>query len=316
MKRFSNIDPNITHKNLLDVLKWQRTSKKPKWPKSVPVGAFDVPPGKVAGDKIRISYVGHVTFLIQTESLNILTDPVWSSRVGPTSFLGFKRVTQPGIHFDQLPKIDIVVISHNHYDHMDVPTLKKLWKRDKPRIITPLKNDVILKSRISGIKVEPLNWSENLVVNNDVSIHLEPSQHWSARGLFDQNKALWGTFIIKTPNGAICFIGDSGYSSSLYKQIGQKYNDILVSLIPIGAYEPRWFMQNMHMNPEESVLVHQDLKSKHSIGSHFETFHLADDAFKQPAEELEQAKKKHHISEQSFITPKAGNVYWFDAIKR
>jgi L-ascorbate metabolism protein UlaG (beta-lactamase superfamily) len=309
--RFQNKNPTKNPLGFFAFLKWKWTSKPPQWPQSVAVHAYDHPPATVEGSPVRISFVGHVTFLIQTQSLNILTDPVWSARTSPFSNIGPKRVTEPGIKFEDLPKIDLILISHNHYDHMDIDTLCKLWHRDKPRIIVPLKNDTILDAKIPGIKVETLDWHESTTIQHDISVHLEPSQHWSRRGFYDLNKALWGTFIIRTTSGSICFIGDSGYDPTIFKDIGNKF-DILVSLIPIGCYEPRWFMKDVHMNPEESVFVHQDLKSNYSIASHFETFHLAGDGFKQAALDLEQARQKYHISNEAFITPIIGGTYWFN----
>lgn len=307
---FQNLDPTCKPKNLLDLLKWQLTTKHPVWPKNIALKNYDVPPSKIIEkDKIRVSFVGHVTFLIQTNNMNILTDPVWSERASPFSFMGPKRVIAPGIKLEDLPKIDLMLISHNHYDHMDIATIKKIWERDKPTIITPLANDVILKNHIKNIEVIALNWQEQILMN-DIKIILEPSQHWSARGLFDRNQALWGNFIINTHLGNICFIGDSGYNNTLYKDIGNKY-DIFLSLIPIGAFEPRWFMQDVHMNPAEAVLAHNDLKSKYSIASHFQTFPLASDRYAQASEELDLALIKHKISKEQFITPTVGQVYWF-----
>ncbi|HJD58746.1 MAG TPA: palindromic element RPE3 domain-containing protein [Rickettsia endosymbiont of Ceroptres masudai] len=211
------------------------------------------------------------------------------------TFAGPKRIVKPGINFTDLPKIDIIVVSHNHYDHLDIRTIKDLWIRDKPKIITPLMNDVIIKKHIPNAEIITLGWGESYkeqeiqlnldrfrqdefkgkpeertevreqrldsknslvssFLNEAVEFYLEPAQHWSARGIFNKNKALWGTFIIKTKIGDICFIGDSGYNDTLFKEIGKKHN-ILISLIPIGAYEPRWFMKPVHMNPEEAVFT-------------------------------------------------------------
>jgi L-ascorbate metabolism protein UlaG (beta-lactamase superfamily) len=307
--RFGNINAEVKPKNLIDILKWKINARQPKWPDNMPSDT-DVPPNNNPDGVTRISYVGHVTFLVQAAGLNILTDPVWSDRVSPFSFIGPKRITKPGIKFDDLPKIDIILISHNHYDHLDLNTIKRLWERDQPQIIVPLLNDSILQSNITGIKVSTLNWYEKIDVTINCCISLEPAQHWSARGLFDQNKALWGTFLITTKSGSICFIGDSGYNQSIFRNLGQKY-DIALSLIPIGAYEPRWFMKDIHMNPEDAVLAHQDMKSKHSIASHFDTFQLADEGFNQAVGDLIKAKTKYKISDEEFIVPSVGMAYQF-----
>ncbi len=306
---FYNLDPNIKPKNLLDILKWKMTSKKSEWlPLSESI-ITDIPP-ITHDENIRVSYVGHVTFLIQVQGLNILTDPVWSERASPFTFAGPKRVVKPGIDSTDLPKIDFILISHNHYDHLDIKTIKDLWLRDKPKIITPLKNDIIIKKHIKDAEIITLGWGE-FYKNQNVEYFLEPAQHWSARGIFDKNEALWGTFIIKIKMGDICFIGDSGYNANIFKEIGKKYN-ILLSLIPIGAYEPRWFMKPVHMNPDEAVLAHLDLQSKFSIASHFDVFQLADEPFNSAPLELQQAIKKHNIPEDKFIIPKVGNYFLFD----
>lgn len=309
-KRFQNKNPHKKPQGLFSVLKWVLTEKKPNWPKHVPLQSHDHPPERVEDSRIRVSFVGQASFLVQTESLNILTDPIWSQRCGFKHY-GVPRVTEPGIHFDNLPKIDLVVISHNHYDHMDIKTIRKLWHRDKPKIIVPLKNELTLQKNIPGIQVETLDWHTSCSITNRVSCHLEPCQHWSRRSLFDQNKALWGTFVIQGPTHSICFIGDSGYDPNIFKEIGNKFNNIRLSIIPIGAYIPRWFMKNVHMNPEEAVLTHQDLKSTYSIASHFETFPLGYDEYKQPAEDLAQAKKQYNVTDDVFVTPKIGEAYWF-----
>lgn len=310
---FHNLDPNIKPKNLLDILKWKRTSKRLQWPILSELISTDIPPKKIANDEnIRVSYVGHVTFLIQMKGLNILTDPVWSDMVSPFTFAGPKRVVKPGINFADLPKIDFILISHNHYDHLDIRTVKDLWLRDKPKIITPLMNDLIIKKYIKDADIVTLGWGESYKEQETgAEFCLESAQHWSARGIFDKNKALWGTFIIKTNIGDICFIGDSGYNINIFKEIGKKYN-ILLSLIPIGAYEPRWFMKPVHMNPEEAVLTHLDLHSKFSIASHFDVFQLADEAFNAAPLELQQAMKKYNIPENKFIIPKIGNFFLFN----
>lgn len=309
MQLFHNLNPNCQPKSFKDLLKWKLTVKNPKWPKKILLENYDTPPAVVTEpNKIRVTWVGQATFLIQIDGVNILTDPIWSKRASPFKYLGPKRVMDPGIKLTNLPKIDIILISHNHYDHLDLNTIRIIWQRDQPRIITPLINDKIMKD----ILVNTLNWQENIIINSDLAIHLEPSQHWSARGLFDRNQALWGNFIIKTKSADICFIGDSGYNEKLYKDIGLKYN-IFLSIIPIGAFEPRWFMQDMHMTPEEAVLTHTDLKSKYSIASHFQTFQLGSESYLQAPTEFNSALEKYKITYKKFILPTCGQAYWFDA---
>lgn len=314
-KIFSNINPLCQPKGLFQLIKWKITTKSPKWPIYIPVKQYDVPPATVTDHKIRISFIGHVTFLIQANNVNILTDPVWSERASPFNFIGPKRVTPPGIKLKDLPKIDVILISHNHYDHLDIATIATLWKLHKPIIITPLKNDLILKKHIPNIEVITLNWEEKLDINSNsqhnISIVLKPAQHWSARSLLDKNKALWGSFIIdlSLPSGVIFFVGDSGYSQELYQKIGNEHK-IFITLLPIGAFAPRWFMKDVHMDPNEAILAYQDLKAKHLIVSHFKTFPLASDLYNQAENELYIALNKYKIPRENIIIPPIGQAYW------
>jgi len=294
-RRFHNLDPKAKLLGLLYSIKWRLTSKREKWPESVPNEYEDLPPSRVEGDKIRVSFIGHATFLIQTQSLNILTDPVYSERCSPFSFVGPKRVSKPGIQLEKLPKIDVIMISHNHYDHMDIDTLKELTKNANPKIIVPLGNAHIIKKHLPNADVKELDWHDDIEVAKGVKVYLEPAQHWSARGIFDLNESLWGTFVVGTKKGQICFVGDTGYDQAIFKSIATKFPDIRLSLIPIGAYEPRWFMKSVHMNPEEAAKAHLDLNSRRSIASHFITFQLADEGYDKPVIALEEAKKKLRI---------------------
>lgn len=345
MTKFKNEDPDFKEHTFTDFLKWQiskikffkENKSKKMWPKQqIEANASLTPLAKVK-QQLHISYVGHVTFLIQVDGINILTDPVWSDRASPFGFIGPARVQKPGIQFDNLPKIDIVLISHNHYDHMDIPTLKKLHIAHKPLMIVPIGNETTIQKAIPDARICTLNWGESYIhkplndelqidkplndelqidksldkQNSIIKIYLESAQHWSARGLFDRNRALWGTFIVQTSLGDVCFIGDSGYNQKIFKQIAQKHQNILVSLIPIGAYKPRWFMKGVHMDPAEALQTHIDLKSKYSIASHFNVFPLADDSYDEAAEEFAEKRFASQISETVFILPKVGQSYIF-----
>lgn len=294
-RRFHNLDPKIKPHGILSLIKWRFTSNHEKWPDMVVAEHSDTPPDRVYGDEIRVSFIGHASFLIQTQGLNIITDPLYSERCSPFTSKGPKRVTEPGIPFEKLPQIDIVLVSHNHYDHLDTETLARLVEHSHPKIIAPLGNEHPINSRSPAATVQTLDWYEHLEIGKGIKVHLEPAQHWSARGIFDRNKALWGTFIIDTPKGQILFIGDSGYSKEMFEDIGKKFPHIRLSLIPIGAYEPRWFMSPIHMNPEEAIKTHIDLKSQHSIASHFATFQLTDEGYEKPEIALELAKEEFDI---------------------
>lgn len=294
-RRFFDADTN--HKqNFLSLLKWKFTSKSVPWPVHVDVIKYDKPPQRVLGDALRVSNVGHVTFLIQTQGLNILTDPVWSERSSPFSFAGPRRVIDPGIKFEDLPPVDIVWISHNHYDHLDIPTIKKLWKNHKPRIITPLGNDAIIHAHDRNIQVETYDWGDEIIISNAMKFHLTPMQHWSARGLFDKNKALWAALTIETKGGNIYFIGDSGYGRGRYfKKDKETFEDFRLALIPMGAYEPRWFMEYAHMNPDDMLKAYNDLGQPYTIPSHYDVFQLADEGWGEAKVQLEIAMKKQGI---------------------
>lgn len=286
-------DPEFNNnKNFLDFLKWRFTEKSSIWPEKVQNNQFDLPPERVMGSDLRVSYVGHVTFLIQTQGLNILTDPVWSERASPVSFAGPKRVLEPGIKFEHLPPIDLVWISHNHYDHLDLKTIEFLWEKHKPRIITPLGNDTIITNYNPNIKVEAYDWGEQVIISNDVKFHIEPMQHWSARGMFDRNKALWAALNIETKSGNIYFVGDSGYGNGRYfKKAKEKFGNFRLALLPMGAYAPRWFMQYAHMNPEDMVKAYIDLGKPFTIPSHYDVFKLTDEPRGEALIHLEKARK-------------------------
>ncbi|WP_158706866.1 MBL fold metallo-hydrolase [Candidatus Phycorickettsia trachydisci] len=301
MSKFHNPDKIKVPRSFWAVLKWKLTSPKPPvWPKKV-IYTKDIPPSRVNDDSIRISSVGHAAFLIQHQGKNILTDPVWSNRVGPFN-IGIKRVADVGIDFDMLPKIDFVLVSHNHYDHLDVATLKMLEKRDKPVFIVPVGNEKTLKRPMPNSKTESLNWY-NSIAFADFKIHLIPSQHWSSRTPFDINKALWGGFIIESSKTQICFIGDTGYDKKMFEEIGHRFNNISFAILPIGCYEPRWFMEDVHMNPREALQAFLDMKAKFIIPSHFGIFQLADDGYNQALEDYEQSLKDLNINSSHLLKP-------------
>ena len=298
-------------KSLFTVLKWQFTRNKPHWPSLQLPTQYDNPPKAVTGKKIRVSAVGHSTLLIQTHGVNILTDPIWSNTASPFSFIGPKRAIMPGIYFQDLPKIDIVLISHNHYDHMDKDTIIKLYQNHNPLFIVPLGNDHILRKMVPNINVKPLDWHENTVFADKVEISCYPVQHWSSRNILDHNKALWGSFILKTPSDNIYFAGDTGYGDgSHFREAQKEFKNFKLALLPIGAFKPEWFMQHSHMNPNEAVQAMLDLEAKHSIAIHFNTFPLADDAYDEPIENLKKSLSKHKNLDFKILNP--GDKIFFD----
>jgi L-ascorbate metabolism protein UlaG (beta-lactamase superfamily) len=292
-----------------DLLRWQISRTRAKWPAHVPNLSFDEPPARV-GKGIRLSFVGHASVLIQTAGLNILTDPIWSARASPVSFAGPKRVNDPGIKFDSLPPIDFVLVTHCHYDHLDVETLSRLTAKYQPRVITPLGNDTIMRAYDSAIKAEAYEWNRRVDLGSNFAVTPVPSRHWSARGLFDRNKALWSAFMIETPNGKIYFVGDSGYGEGHhFKTARERHAPIKLAILPIGAYEPRWFMHDHHMNPEESVRAFQDCGAEFALAHHFGTFQLTDEAIDAPREALKAALGLANISPERFRAINPGQVW-------
>lgn len=298
-KQFSAPE-KIEKKNWLAVARWRLTSQRKKWPEWVDYMP-DTPPDHVSGEGLRASFVNHATVLLQTQGMNILTDPIWSQRCSPFSFIGPKRVTAPGIGWDSLPKIDVVLISHSHYDHLDLPTVKRLAEQDHPLFIVPLGVDTIIRDAVPGARIQAMDWHQAVKVNDHLTVHAEPTQHWSARTPFDDNKALWASYVLETPQDKIYFSGDTGYASGqVFRDIGKKYGGFRFAMLAIGAYEPRWFMQQSHMNPAEAVQVFKDLDARHAMPIHFGTFQLTDEAIDDPVKDLKAVLEQHKINEDAF----------------
>jgi L-ascorbate metabolism protein UlaG (beta-lactamase superfamily) len=254
--------------------------------------------------------IGHATVLVQSAGLNVLTDPIWSERASPVAFSGPVRRRAPGVPFDKLPKIDVVVVSHNHYDHMDLPTLVMLWQRDRPKIIVPLGNAEIVKRADDGIEVVEVDWGQSVPVGTGVRIVATPVQHWSQRGAFDRNKALWAGYIFELPGGAVFFAGDTGLGSGWWvEEVKRMAPNLRLAMLPIGGYLPRWFMTFQHVNPEEAVATYQRLGARAGLGVHWGTFPMADDGPDDPIEELEAARIKLGVGTEAFRALEPGESW-------
>jgi len=306
-------DPDgVPPRSLGEVLRWQfgRGRKRAIWPDWAPSPHADTPPARVEGEKVRLSFVGHVSWLIQTASLNILIDPVWSERVSPLSFAGPKRHNDPGIAFDALPKIDVVLVSHGHYDHLDAPTLSKLAASFAPRVITPLGNDAAMRAADGAIKAEAFDWHDRVELGNGVAVTLVPTRHWSARGLFDRNEALWASFVLETPAGKIYIVCDSGYGEGKhFRNVAAAHGPLRLAILPIGAYEPRWFMRDQHMNPDDAVKALADCGAEQALAHHHGTFQLTDEAIDAPAIALGVALDAAQLPREKFAVLKPGQVW-------
>jgi L-ascorbate metabolism protein UlaG (beta-lactamase superfamily) len=256
------------------------------------------PPG-LDGAAAVVTFIGHATFLIQTAAGNILTDPMYSQRAGPLNLVGPRRVRQPAVPFDDLPAVSIVLLSHNHYDHCDLRTLRRLARRFDPLVITPLGNGALVRS--AGIRrVEELDWWQ-AAETSALPIALTPAQHFSARSPLDRNRSLWGGFRLVVGGAAILFAGDTAYAP-FFHDIRRRLGPIDLALLPIGAYEPRWFMQPVHMNPAEAVQAHLDLEASESVGMHFGTFQLTTEGIDEPLRALEQACRAKDLPPSRFRT--------------
>ena len=304
-KRFLNPD-NVEAKGFADVLKWGLNREQGSWTMNYETFMGKVPE-KPTDSTIKITFVNHSTFLIQTRDLAILTDPVWSDRASPFRIAGPKRYRPPGILFEDLPKIDLVLLSHNHYDHLDLPTIKRLETDHQPLFIVPLGVAAFLSDYISNIK--ETDWWESMEYMTS-TIHSVPAIHFSGRGMFDRDKTLWSGYVLELNKKKIYFAGDTGYGG-VFKKIGDRFSSIDVSLIPIGAYKPKWFMSPIHISPEEAVKVHQDVNSKQSIAIHFGTFALADEGQGQAETDLQKAMNSRNIPKNQFMVPEEGETILF-----
>jgi L-ascorbate metabolism protein UlaG (beta-lactamase superfamily) len=272
-----------------------------RWPSEVAVEPRRPPdPGP---DQVVATFVGHATFLIQVGTTNVLIDPVYSQRASPISFAGPHRARAPGVQLDDLPAISLVLLSHNHYDHCDIGTLQLLERRFHPPVVTPLGNGRLLRS--AGLRqVEEIDWWKTARAA-PLPITVTPAQHFSARGPLDRNRALWGGFLIEAGGLRILHAGDSGYGPH-FREIAERLGPIDLALLPIGAYEPRWFMKDIHMNPAEAVQAHLDLAARQSIAMHFGTFQLTPEGIDEPVHQLAKALGERGVPVERFRAMEAG----------
>jgi L-ascorbate metabolism protein UlaG (beta-lactamase superfamily) len=255
-------------------IKWRLTRKPGPWrERALQPGA--PPPERVDGGQLRVTFVNHATVLVQMDGVNLLTDPIWSDRASPFSWIGPRRFHPPGIRFEDLPPISVVVISHNHYDHLDLPTLRRLAATHRPRFFVGLGNGRLLEEQ--GIQnVTELDWWKSVSVATQVDLVGLPAQHFSTRGLGDRDRTLWLGFGLRGPSGRVYFGGDTG-AGPHFEEIRRGFGSPRLSVLPIGAYQPRWFMSGVHVEPAEAVAAHQTLGASTSVGMHFGTFRLADE---------------------------------------
>lgn len=293
-RRFHNPDP--IERGFFDFLRWQMTRDPGEWELQLEAAPAPPPPRTVPSEQVRVTLINHATVLVQTAGLNVLTDPHWSERASPLAWIGPRRHRPPGVRFDDLPPIHAVLISHNHYDHMDLPTLRRLAAAHEPLFIVPLGNRRTLAS--AGIsRVLELDWWQRHELSAAVAVHAVPARHWSKRGLFDTNKALWAGFYLTAPAGSAYFAGDTGMGDH-FQAIRRRLGGPDVAMLPIGAYKPRWFMQPVHTSPAEAVEARRRLDARYLLPVHFGTFPVGDDGQEEPVRDLRRAMHRQGVPEE------------------
>ncbi|WP_034160672.1 MBL fold metallo-hydrolase [Sphingomonas sp. ERG5] len=272
------------------------------WPAHIAVHKKPVA-ARVAGDAMVATWVGHATVLVQTQGLNILTDPIWGRTAGPFG-TGPKRVTEPGIAFDDLPKIDLVLISHNHYDHLDQATLKKLWDRDRPQIVTSLGNDSVIGQ--VGVPARALDWGGRITIRPGIDVIVTRSHHWDSRWFTDRNRALWSSFVVTLPGGNLFFAGDTGPGDLTWPAQAATYGPIRLALLPIGAFrfQPGQMRSDTHIGPIDAAEIYRRLGASRAIAIHWGTFRLSYEAYDTPPRLLEKVLRCSGTS--GFMTAKIG----------
>lgn len=293
------------------IWRWLFGSDWPQWPQVSDITPAEPPPARVPRGALLITPVGHATFLIQMDGVNILTDPIWSERCSPVSWAGPKRHRPPGVPFEALPPIDMVLLSHNHYDHLDLPTLSRLAKKGVRRAATPLGNRALVRS--SGLEeVAELDWWQSIPVAEEITVTLVPARHFSSRTLWDRNETLWGGFVLSGPSGHVYFAGDTAHGPH-FSQIAQRFSPVRAALLPLAPFRPpqsneppRGNRPEVHMGPVQAIQAHLDLAAEISIAAHFQVFQLGADGFEDAVNLLQAELERRGLKPELFLTPRPG----------
>jgi len=303
-RRFHDQPP--VHKSLGEVLKWQftRRSEGP-WQLDPSPPSGEIPPDRVDGGALRVTFINHATVLVQGSGVNLLTDPIWAERASPFRHAGPQRYRQPGLDFADLPHIDLVLISHNHYDHLDASTVRRLARDHDPLFAAPLGNCFYLE-RFGASRCRELDWWDSFVFEDKVTVNAVPVRHWARRGMLDTNRALWAGYFFEIGGRSVYFAGDTGMGGH-FSLVRARLGAPDLALLPIGAYLPRWFMGAQHIDPAEAVEAHRLLGARESMAIHFGTFKLADDGQEQPARDLRAALDAAGMPPSAFWIPDNGD---------
>jgi L-ascorbate metabolism protein UlaG (beta-lactamase superfamily) len=291
---------HATSGRFADLLRWKLRNRATPWPASIPFRK-PPPPPRPSGDQVVATWLGHASFLLQTATDNLLVDPVFSERVSPVTWAGPRRVHPPGLAFEALPRIDTVLVSHDHYDHCDLASLRRLATEHAPRFVAPLRHaDLFAQADIAPERLTELDWWQTFTLPSGLELTLTPSKHWSNRFGSPRNHRLWGGFSLRRGAKRIWFVGDTGYDAEIFRAVRTRCGAPDLALVPIGAYEPRWFMAPMHLNPAEAVQLHRDVDARLSIGMHWGTFQLTDEGRDDPVNALEAARRAAGIGPEQF----------------
>ena len=302
-ERFKNTNEEAAGKSFRDFLKWTFTNKKPEL---VAIDSSDEWKELDSGSTDYMVWIGHATYLINKDNLTILTDPVFSKRASPVRFAGPKRLIPPAIPIDKLPKIDVITVSHNHYDHLDLRSLKKIYKANPNAIFLVPKGDKRRLERRGIENVIEFLWWEEIEIKGS-KFTFTPVQHWSARGIVDRNKSLWGGWFMNLKTETIYHAGDTGYSKD-FIETKKRLGSPSISLIPVGAYAPRWFMKTNHVNPPEAIQIAIDLESERNFGMHWGTFQLTDEEILEPPKLLKESLRDQGLPDNFFNILRPGQI--------
>ena len=317
-ERFSNPYIGNIRRGLWDFVRWQLGGYEDRLaPQPEPKGfKYPIAERKWVEGEPTVMWVNHCTFLLSLDGVNILTDPIWGKRCSPVPFLGPVRRHDPPMQISELPKIDVVLISHNHYDHLDVKSVMALHKRF-PGICWFIPKGMSSWFFRRGIRnVKELRWWQESLFTKDGTqfwVSSVPAQHHSGRGIWDRDKTLWMGFVVQAirpqkDTKTFYFVGDTAYNSYDFKKIGDRFKKIDLSLCPIGTYKPHRFMSTVHSSPEDAVNIHRDVRAALSIGMHWKTFKLSTEGMERPPFDLYLAMKKHKLNPETFLALEPGHV--------